>query len=343
MRPRPVPSSLSLPGRHVRQRCGFTLIEMGVVMAVLAILAAILLPAVMAARESARQAACLSNIRQISSGLLLYAQDFNERFPSGGYPSAEISGATVEPRHREDAKGPHWDSKFGEDQSWGWPYQVLPYINPTIDDRTPDDTDGDGLSDAERAVAASPVDIYICPTRGGQMIDELVPGWGERVAFDYAGNCGPYLYGSPDPDHPGEVIPEDGPGNSDVAHLGIFGRRPRENRVPLGSLGYPAGVVLVGDKRLNTRNGTPTNSDTAGWVGGWPVDDPPAGIPLMTDTIRSGRFPPGPDGPDVFDGFGAPHNGGGNFGFADGHATAISATIDPDVFRGMCSREKRKH
>lgn len=315
--------------------------EMAVVMAVLAILAAILLPAIMSARESARQAVCLSNIQQISKGLLLYAQDYNERFPSGGYPSAEISGATVEPRPREDAHGSHWDAMSGEDQTWGWPYQILPYINPRIDDRTID-PNSNGLSDAERVVAASSVEVYTCPTRGIQMIDELLPSWGERVAIDYAGNCGPYLYGSLDQGHPGEVIPEDGPGSSDVPHLGIFGRRPRESRVSLGSLGYPAGVVLVGDKRLNTRNGAPTNTDTAGWVGGWPVDNPPPGIPLMTDTIRSGRFPPGPDGPDVFDGFGAPHNGGGNIGFADGHALWVSATIDPDIFRDMCSRDKRK-
>jgi prepilin-type processing-associated H-X9-DG protein len=244
----------------------------------------------------------------------------------------------VQPRPRGDAHGTNWDPLGGADQTWGWPYQILPYVNPTID------------VEDDLAVAASPVEIYVCPSRNGQMIRELVPGWGERVAFDYAGNCGPYLYGSLDPGNPAQVIPEDGPGDSNVPHLGIFGRRPLEARVSLGSLEYAPGTVLIGDKALNIRNGSPTDADTAGWVGGWPVDEPyhgapppdPPGraVPLMTDTIRSGRFPPGPDGPQVFDGFGAPHNGGGNFGFADGHADWISSTIDPDVFRKLCSRVK---
>ncbi len=60
---------------------GFTLIELLVVIAIIAILAAILFPVFAKAREKARQIACLSNEKQIGTGLLQYNQDFDETFP----------------------------------------------------------------------------------------------------------------------------------------------------------------------------------------------------------------------------------------------------------------------
>jgi prepilin-type N-terminal cleavage/methylation domain-containing protein/prepilin-type processing-associated H-X9-DG protein len=62
------------------QRRGFTLIELLVVIAIIAILAAILFPVFAKAREKARQTTCLSNIKQISLGILQYAQDYDETF-----------------------------------------------------------------------------------------------------------------------------------------------------------------------------------------------------------------------------------------------------------------------
>ena len=60
---------------------GFTLIELLVVIAIIAILAAILFPVFARAREKARQTSCLSNVKQISLGILMYVQDYDERFP----------------------------------------------------------------------------------------------------------------------------------------------------------------------------------------------------------------------------------------------------------------------
>ena len=62
------------------RRNGFTLIELLVVIAIIAILAAILFPVFAKAREKARQASCLSNVKQVGLGMLMYTQDYDERF-----------------------------------------------------------------------------------------------------------------------------------------------------------------------------------------------------------------------------------------------------------------------
>jgi prepilin-type N-terminal cleavage/methylation domain-containing protein len=67
------------------KRRGFTLIELLVVIAIIAILAAILFPVFARAREKARQTSCLSNLKQITLGTLMYAQDFDEMLPQGGH------------------------------------------------------------------------------------------------------------------------------------------------------------------------------------------------------------------------------------------------------------------
>ena len=62
-------------------RRGFTLIELLVVIAIIAILAAILFPVFARAREKAKQTSCLSNMKQMGTALMMYAQDYDERFP----------------------------------------------------------------------------------------------------------------------------------------------------------------------------------------------------------------------------------------------------------------------
>jgi len=60
----------------------FTLIELLVVIAIIAILAAILFPVFAQARAQARAISCVSNVKQFSLGILMYAQDYDESIPA---------------------------------------------------------------------------------------------------------------------------------------------------------------------------------------------------------------------------------------------------------------------
>jgi prepilin-type N-terminal cleavage/methylation domain-containing protein len=71
---------------------GFTLIELLVVIAIIAILAAMLLPVLASAKQSAQATKCLSNIRQIGQATWLYLADYKDVFP----PSTTPSGAQTQ-------------------------------------------------------------------------------------------------------------------------------------------------------------------------------------------------------------------------------------------------------
>lgn len=77
-------SNIHLPAlSHREGGKGFTLIELLVVVAIIAILVAMLLPALGVAKEKARRTQCVNNLRQLTVAMHLYADDNRQRLPSG--------------------------------------------------------------------------------------------------------------------------------------------------------------------------------------------------------------------------------------------------------------------
>ncbi len=88
---------------------GFTLIELLTVIAIIGILAAILIPVVSRVREQARRMACTSNLRQLITGVYMYANDNNDHIPrtgTGGAANFRGYGAGEGIRNRDFTNAP---------------------------------------------------------------------------------------------------------------------------------------------------------------------------------------------------------------------------------------------
>lgn len=99
----------------MHSRKGFTLIELLVVIAIIAILAAILFPVFAQAREQARRSTCLSNLKQIGLGMLMYTNDYDDTLPGvtiswwcGGTVSQEERDPGTHRRYTSTSPSPSW-------------------------------------------------------------------------------------------------------------------------------------------------------------------------------------------------------------------------------------------
>ena len=126
----------TLRGQHgrtpSRRPSAFTLIELLVVIAIIAILAAILFPVFAQAREKARQAACLSNGRQIGTGMMMYLQDYDSQFPLYFFGYTPATGYTS--------------------PQYYWPQAVAPYIQKAS-----------GTGSGSQALITDLSGVFACP------------------------------------------------------------------------------------------------------------------------------------------------------------------------------------
>ena len=132
------------------RRKAFTIIELLVVIAIIGILISLLIPAVQAARESARRLSCTNNLKQIGLALHMY-HGIHKRLPMGWVGHDPATG-------KRDWLG---------EPGWGWGTKILPYIEYTaLYDHDIDFTQPITTSFHARARSV-PIKVYRCPSDKG--------------------------------------------------------------------------------------------------------------------------------------------------------------------------------
>lgn len=130
------------------RRRGFTLIELLVVIAIVGVLIALLLPAIQAARESARLVQCSNNMRQLGLALHQY-HDSRKAFPASYY---------------SDTRAPDRDpDTFDGPRGWGWGTSLLPFADqsPLADQLRLDRACWDPVN-AE--LVKTQLSVFLCPS-----------------------------------------------------------------------------------------------------------------------------------------------------------------------------------
>lgn len=169
-------------------RRGFTLVELLVVMAIIALLVALLMPAIQQTRERARQTSCINNLHQLVIAMHNYA-DAHRSFPSGQivFPGADIDVPFPEPANFVivDANNQRANvllNNWVMSRHWGWQAFLLPQMDATTVDpdfRLPK-TDQNNLD-----AASVEIPSYVCASAS---LPSARPG---RFGYSsYRGNMG---------------------------------------------------------------------------------------------------------------------------------------------------------
>ncbi len=301
--------------RSAWPRMAFTLVELLVVIAIIGVLVALLLPAVQAARESARRTQCSNHLKQI--GLAFHNHtDTHGHFPTGGWGWDWVGDP---------------DGGFGQDQPGAWTYNILPFIEQTALREIGIGQAG-ALKQAELAkLVGTPIKFYHCPSRRTPKLYFLKyqPVNAATVArsakLDYAVNCGDkgneHLSGSAtEAPH----APEDFPG---IHH--------DRSQVRLGEVTDGlSNTFMVGEKYLNPNNyeNGLDDADNENLYSGFDNDN--------SRSTGSNRFPPRRDSKllSSLQVFGSAHPGGFNMVMCDGSVRVFQYEIDQFSYQWLGNR-----
>lgn len=301
------------------RRTGATLIEFLVAISILGMLLALLLPAVQAARESARRNTCKSSLRNIGLSLLNH-ESAHGCFPSNGWGFQWVGDP---------------DRGSGPRQPGGWIYNILPYIERS-------DLAGLGAGEPtavkrQRAAQANQVVValFYCPTRRAPALYPFDIAWPLRNAdaftqaskTDYAINAGDRFIAAGG--GPLDYKEADDPNYSWPDFSKATGVSFLRSTVKIADIRDGAShTYLVGEKHVSA--GTLDLGDDQSMLVGYDLDNSrwtPSGSPPIPDSRGNA--------PRLF---GSAHPTVCEFIMCDGSAREISFSIDPVVHRRLGNR-----
>ena len=164
---------------HKDARQGFTLIELLVVIAIIAILIALLVPAVQKVREAAARTQCANNLKQL--GIAMHAfESAHKVFPPGAL------------RTSTSVVSKAFAGKFGVTNTavkHSWAVFILPHIEQgTVAAQY--NLNADNASAANQAARETPINVFICPSSQGAKPRMNIAGGVTYAGTDYAPNNG---------------------------------------------------------------------------------------------------------------------------------------------------------